>query len=127
MSNIDSIENIKLVTGTATIIVGTSPSAPSTQMHVVPTNKMYKYTNIIVSHPDPSVSGTEFTLSVLQNSQNYPCFTCIMGPEETVHAVTTNIPLVLEAGQYLTYKATHPTSSTVYNMKITWCREEISL
>lgn len=127
MSNITNIDNIKLVTGSATIIVGTTPSTPATQMHVVPSNKIYKYTNIIVSHPDPSVSGTEFTLSVLQNSQIYPCFTCIMGPEETVHAVTTNIPLVLEAGQYLRYEASHPTSSTVYNMKITWCREEISL
>lgn len=126
-SNITNIDNIKLVTGSATIIVGTTPSAPATQMHVVPADKIYKYTNIIVSHPDPSVSGTQFTLSVLQGSTDYPCFTCIMGSEETVHAVTTNIPLVLEAGQYLTYKATHSSSGTVYNMKITWCREEISL
>ena len=127
MSDITNIDNIKLVTGSATIIVGTTPSTPATQMHVVPSNKIYKYTNIIVSHPDPSVSGTKFTLSVLQSSVDYPCFTAIMGSEETVHAVTANIPLVLEAGQYLTYKAIHPTASTVYNMKITWCREEISL
>jgi hypothetical protein len=126
-ANIDNIDNIKLVTESANIIVGTTPSAPATQMHVVPSNKIYKYTNVIVSHPDPSVSGTQFTLSVVQGSVSYPCFTCIMGPEETVHAVTTNIPLVLEAGMYLSYKAIASTSGAVDNMTITWCREEISL
>lgn len=124
-NNITNIDDIKFGTSAATITINASPSAPATQMILTPSNKVYKYINIIVSHPEATHGDTEFTLSTMYQGTYYPVFICKLDPKETVHAVTRSTTLIVNPSHYLVYKATG--NANVDNLNITFFREEITL